>query len=194
MFYWVLVILLALAVPFGIVAAVGRDGPSALVSLLSSRRLLFFVSLLATGVISGLFVGTELGQLRVQEGLSSHEFAFFKQRFELAVGGIMPPLMILTTLSPLPLLLAVRRGPRTTLVLVGVAFALWIAATIVTIVFNVPVNSAARTWDPSQPPTNWEELRANWHLGQTLRTGLTLPAFAALLCAALVDERRPPGQ
>jgi uncharacterized membrane protein len=183
------VLLLAVSIPFGLVALTHPDGHAAVLALIFSRRALFFLSLLATGLVAGLFVGTELGQLRVQEGLDASEFTFFKRRFELAVGRIMPPVLVLTTLSPLPLLIALRRGPETALVLVAAALALWIAATVVTIVFNVPVNTQAAGWDPAHPPADWESLRASWHRGQTLRTVLTVPAFAALLTAALVDGR-----
>ena len=98
----------------------------------------------------------------------------------------------ITCLSYCPnreLLIALRRGPKTAFVLVAAAFALWIAATAVTVVYNVPVNSQAAGWDPAHPPADWEALRASWHRGQSLRTALSVPAFAALLLAALVDER-----
>jgi hypothetical protein len=188
LFYWLAVSLAALLLPLAALA-VHPDGLAGAARLFSLKRALFFLSLLMTGVVAGLFVGTELGQLKVQEGLGARDFAFFKQRFELAVGGIMPPVLILTTLSPLPLLILLRRGPRVSVALVGLALALWIAATAVTVALNVPVNALAARWDAANPPADWEQLRARWHLGQTLRTALTVPGFAALLLAALVDER-----
>jgi uncharacterized membrane protein len=189
MIYWFGICLGAVALPLALFALTHPAGLAGVTQLLTLKRILFFLSLLMTGVVAGLFVGTQLGQLKVQEGLDVGQFAFFKQRFELAVGGVMPAVMILTTLSPAPLLVLLRRGPTASLVLVAVAMALWIAATVVTVVLNVPVNSLAAKWDPTHPPANWEQLRDSWHLGQTLRTALTVPAFASLLLAAIVDDR-----
>ena len=145
----------------------------------------FFVSLLMTGLVAGLFEGTQLGQLRVQQDLEAREFTFFKRRFELSVGGIMPPVLIVTTLSPAPLLFLLWGSTGAALLLTAVAQALWIAATVVTLILNVPVNNQAKAWNPEAPPADWAELRRKWHLGQTLRTPLTVAAFGALLAAAL---------
>lgn len=151
--------------------------------------IVLFVSLLLTGLVAGLFVGTQLGQVPVQSGLDAAQFAFFKQRFELAAGSVMPPLMIVTTLSPLPVLYVLRHGDRTPLVLASVAFALWVAATVVTVIYNVPVNKMATTWNPASPPADWAELRRAWHVGQTIRTCLVVPGFACLLAAALLHRQ-----
>jgi uncharacterized membrane protein len=151
MLYWLVVFASAIVLPTSIVMLVHADGLSAVTATLSSRRALYFVCLMATGLVAGLFMGTELGQVRVQEGLNAKEFTFFKQRFELAIGKVMPPVLVLTTLSSVPLLIALRHGPRVSLVLVASGLALWVAATIVTVVFDVPVNSAAPSWDPAHP-------------------------------------------
>jgi uncharacterized membrane protein len=186
--YWPIVLTLAWVLPFAVLMTLQPEALTGLTQLLPPKRWLFFLSVAATGIVAGLFVGTELGQLKVQEGLGAQEFMFFKQRFELAVGRIMPPVLILTTLSPFPLLYLLRRGSKATLVLVALACALWVGATAVTLILNVPVNSLAARWDVENPPANWEDLRARWHLGQTIRTALTLPAFTCLLLAALADE------
>jgi len=71
MSFWLYVLLLAVCIPLGLVALTHPDGQGAVLALLSSRRALFLLSLLATGLVAGLFAGTQLGQLRVQEGLNA---------------------------------------------------------------------------------------------------------------------------
>jgi hypothetical protein len=41
-----------------------------------------------------------------------------------------------------------------------------------TLVFCAPVNALAAAWDPASPPSDWQALREQWHLGQTIRTPL----------------------
>ncbi len=148
----------------------------------------FFVALLGTGLLAGLFMGTQLGQLGVQERLEQRDFVFIKSRFEREVGSIMPPALIGTTLSPGLVLLALRDPSRPAFPLAALSLVLWIAATIVTIVYNVPVNKAATGWSVDTPPADWERQRARWHRGQSIRAMLCVSGFAALLAAAIVEH------
>jgi uncharacterized membrane protein len=149
-------------------------------------------SVILVGVVAGSFVGTQLGQVRVQKGLGARDFTMVKQRFEVAVGGAMPVLVIGAGLSiALVVGLAAmnRRGP--VLGLSTVALALWIGAIVVTLRYNAPVNELASAWDPASPPDNWEALRDQWHFGQTLRTPLAVVSFACLAMGAMWPQLVP---
>ena len=140
-------------------------------------------STVLAGVVAGIFVGTQLGQVRVQRTLPARDFTLVKHSFEVALGRIMPALVIAAGLSlvvALALSIAVR--DLVVLLLMTGALALWIAVMIVTLVFNAPVNARAARWDPASPPADWEALRARWHLGQTIRTPLAVGSF---VCVAL---------
>jgi uncharacterized membrane protein len=150
------------------------------------------LSLILVGVVAGSFVGTQLGQVRVQNALGARDFTLVKHSFEVAVGGVMPVLVIGSGVSiavVVALAATNRRGP--VLVLSGLALLLWIAAIVVTLRYNAPVNELAAGWDPASPPDDWEALRDKWHFGQTLRTPLAVGSFACLAMGALWPQLVP---
>lgn len=145
-----------------------------------------FVGLMLVGLVAGIFLATQLGQLRVQNMLGARDFTLVKHSFEVALGGIMPPLVIAAGLAIVPpAVLRVPAGPLRLVPLV-LAFLLWVGVVIATLILCAPVNALAAGWDPTAPPEDWEALRDQWHLGQTIRTPLAVAAFAALSFAAVL--------
>lgn len=150
------------------------------------------LSLTLVGVLAGSFVGTQLGQVRVQNALGARDFTLVKHRFEVAVGGIMPVLVIGSALSialVVGLVATTRRGP--VLVLSVLALLLWIAVIVVTLRYNAPVNELAATWDAASPPDDWEALRDQWHFGHSVRTPLAVSSFVCLAMGALWPQLVP---
>lgn len=147
------------------------------------------VSLVLVGLVAGIFVATQLGQVRVQRSLGARDFTLVKHAFEVAVGGIMPVLVIAAGVSLVPVLaLSIAAGDPATIVLSAVALACWVGAVVVTLVVNVPVNRLARRWDPGSPPADWMQLRDRWHRGQAVRTPLAVASFLCLALAAFWPE------
>ena len=143
-----------------------------------------FVSLVVVGLVAGIFLATQLGQLRVQNTLDARDFTLVKHGFEVAVGKVMPVLVIAAGVSIALLVFFLRfSGPR--FIAVVLALILWAGVIIATLVYNAPVNALAVEWNPEAPPANWEELRDQWHRGQTIRTPLAIAAFAAIAFAAV---------
>ena len=143
-----------------------------------------FVSLVVVGLVAGIFLATQLGQLRVQNTLDARDFTLVKHSFEVAVGKVMPVLVIAAGVSIAPLIFLLRSsGPR--FLAVVLALIVWAGVIIATLVFNAPVNALAVEWNPEAPPANWEALRDQWHRGQTIRTPLAIAAFAAIAFAAV---------
>jgi uncharacterized membrane protein len=143
-----------------------------------------FVSLVVVGLVAGIFLATQLGQLRVQNTLDARDFTLVKHGFEAAVGKVMPVLVIAAGVSIALLVFLLRSsGPR--FIAVVLALILWAGVIIATLVYNAPVNALAVEWNPEAPAANWEELRDQWHRGQTIRTPLAIAAFAAIAFAAV---------
>jgi uncharacterized membrane protein len=143
-----------------------------------------FVSLVIVGLVAGIFLATQLGQLRVQNTLDARDFTLVKHGFEVAVGKVMPVLVIAAGVSIALLVFLIRSsGPR--FIAVVLAVILWAGVIIATLVYNAPVNALAVEWNPEAPPANWEELRDQWHRGQTIRTPLAIAAFTAIAFAAV---------
>ena len=71
-----------------------------------------FVSLVVVGLVAGFFLATQLGQLRVQNTLGARDFTLVKHGFEVALGKVMPVLVILAGVSIVPLVFLVPPGVR----------------------------------------------------------------------------------
>jgi uncharacterized membrane protein len=141
------------------------------------------ISLAIVGVVAGIFVATQVGQVRVQKTLNARDFTLVKHAFEVAMGRIMPVLTIAAGLSIIPV--AIAADSQATRALAVAALALWVGVIVVTLVFNAPINAEAAKWDPASPPRDWADKRRRWHLGQTIRTPLAVGSF---LCVALATQ------
>ena len=139
------------------------------------------LSVIVVGVVAGIFVGTQVGQVRVQSSLGARDFTLVKHRFEVALGVIMPVLVIgsAVTIAAVVVLTAVAGGGAM-LLGSGVALLFWIGVIVVTLRYNAPVNRLAASWDPAAPPGDWEALRDRWHRGQIVRTPLAVSSFVVL--------------
>jgi uncharacterized membrane protein len=144
-----------------------------------------FASLMLVGLVAGVLLATQLGQVRVQNQLGARDFTLVKHSFEIALGRVMPILVVAAGVSIVPLLLLLAPGGSIPFIAALVALLLWAGVIIVTLIFNRPVNALARHWDPETPPKEWEELRGRWHLGQTIRTPLAVAAFAGVTLACV---------
>ena len=147
---------------------------------------LWFVSLILVGLVAGAFLATQLGQVRVQNTLGARDFTLVKHSFEVALGGVMPALVIAAGLSIVPLVFVAYPAGALQLTFVALALLLWAAVIVTTLIYNAPVNRLAAQWDPSAPPAEWEALRDRWHRGQTLRTPVAIAAYASLVLAAVL--------
>jgi uncharacterized membrane protein len=144
-----------------------------------------FISLVVVGLVAGIFLATQLGQLRVQNTLDARDFTLVKHGFEVALGKVMPVLVIAAGVSIVPLAFLLRSWGPARFIAVVIALVLWAGVIIATLVYNAPVNALAVGWNPEAPPADWEQLRDKWHRGQTIRTPLAIAAFAAIAFAAV---------
>ena len=96
-------------------------------------------------MVAGSFVGTQLGQVRVQNALSAPDFTVVKHRFEVAVGGVMPVLVVGSALSIALVVGLVATTPRGPVVVLPVlALLLGTAVIVVTLRYNTPGQRAGR--------------------------------------------------
>ncbi|MET4637203.1 DUF1772 domain-containing protein [Mycetocola sp. 2940] len=150
-----------------------------------------FVSLLLVGLTAGSFLATQLGQVRVQSRLDARDFVLVKRSFEEALGRMMPALTIAAGASLLLLVMTVWSTGPVRLTLASLAALCWIGAVVATLVLNAPVNALATEWSQESPPANWEALRDQWHLGQTIRTPLAVVSFALVTLTAVLPGMGP---
>ena len=62
------------------------------------------------------------------------------------------------------------------------------AATITTLVVNVPINARTGRWQPADEQPEWTHMRKRWHVFQGVRSILLLAAFVMLAVALAIAD------
>ncbi len=76
-----------------------------------------------------------------------------------------------------------RLGPAFQLTLSG--FLLFIAALLVTLLVNVPIDNQLKRWTLSTLPSNWQEVRDRREVYHSIRTVASVGGLALILAGAL---------
>ncbi|WP_414170149.1 anthrone oxygenase family protein [Streptoverticillium reticulum] len=139
---------------------------------------------LANGLAAGVLTGTLLGGWPLLAALPPdryvHAHAFFATRYD----PFMPACMITTVLGDGALTAARTDAAPRALFLAGGVLAL--AAVVVSVTANVPVNKWVRTLDPDNLPADFDRMdpRPRWGAWNRRRAALTALALLAN-CTAL---------
>ena len=152
----------------------------------TTLRIALFVDLLSVALLAGLLVGVLLVERALLEVSAAVYIAVEKPKH--AVFAPIMPIVNTTTIVSGLLTVLLLRGSRQSWAfrLSVVALLCTAALTTTTLLVNVPINSAIITsWSAQDPPSNWAEIRDQWNLFHTIRTGLAVTALICLLLAAL---------
>lgn len=147
-------------------------------------ELLVPIVILATGLAAGVLVGTELGGFPLLESLPPDQYvrahAFFATRYD----PFMPVCLVIATLGSVALAVVAPRGGAQ--VLYAVAAGLALAAVMISLRKNVPINKWVRTLDPEHLPDDFpaRDPRRRWGAWNRTRAALGTAALLAH-CGAL---------
>jgi uncharacterized membrane protein len=101
------------------------------------------------------------------------------------------PLSLLAALVTLALLwpagAAGRRGAAFWWTAAG--FLLMVAALVVTLAVEVPIDNRIQSWTAGSLPADWRSTQARWETWHTVRTFLSIGAVAAATISAVVTGR-----
>jgi uncharacterized membrane protein len=147
------------------------------------------LSLLLVGWIAGAELGSWCCVQPVVARLPYEQFVSAEQGMLRTFGRIMPVLMPLSGILAVALIILSRADTRVVLWF-RVAAAICIAVTVVTtLLVNVPINTQTATWQLTNDPSAWQQMRERWHFFQGVRGALFTAAFV-LLAIPLVLTRR----
>jgi hypothetical protein len=143
-------------------------------------------------VITGFTACAEFGSYAFVHPVVRHLPTAHRIRVEQGLlktfGRVMPPLMVVTLILGISYALHAWSDGGAARVL-GLCGAVSFGVAIVsTVIVNVPINLATGTWDPEQPPPNWERTRGRWEFFQGVRSWLLVIGFvfmAATVAAQL---------
>jgi uncharacterized membrane protein len=145
-------------------------------------------SLLLVGWIAGAELGSWCCVQPVVARLPYEQYVAAEQAMLRTFGRIMPVLMPLSVTLAILLVLA-SRGERTLVLWLRVAAALCLIVTVITtLTVNVPINTRTASWQVTNEPSDWQDMRDRWHMFQGVRGGLFGAAFV-LLTSSLVGSR-----
>jgi uncharacterized membrane protein len=99
----------------------------------------------------------------------------------------MSILMPVAMLSTLPILfLLFRRKANAAFYVACAGLMLFVAALLITLVVNVPIDNQIRQWAATTLPAGWEQIRDRWELYHSVRTFASLGGLGCAVASALM--------
>jgi uncharacterized membrane protein len=141
-------------------------------------------------LVMGVFWGTWFSLSRTMHRLSPETFIAVGHEMIRNLGVPMAILLPLVLLSALVTLALLWRGGRTAAfwwLLAG--FLLMVAALVITLAVEVPIDNRIETWTATTLPADWRSIQSRWELFHTIRTFLSIAAVVAVTVSGLVTAR-----
>src|SRR5262245_8943523 len=147
-------------------------------------KIAHFLSMLLFALVMGVFWGTWFTLSRSIEGFQPQTFLDIGQT---AIRNLAVPMAILMPLSLLSALIMIARLPKRSIAFVFaiVAFALMVAALVVTLAVEVTIDNQVKVWTIATLPANWEMLRDRWEFYHGVRTFVSIFALAFMTVSGL---------
>ena len=103
--------------------------------------------------------------------------------------AILLPLALLSALVTLGLL---WRGRAAAFWWLLTGFLLMVAALVITLVVEVPIDNQIETWTVATLPGDWRSIQSRWELFHTIRTFLAIAAVVAVTISAVAERPNEP--
>jgi hypothetical protein len=156
----------------------GTDAPMIL-------KIAEIVSIVVTALAAGMFFGPWLALTISIRTFAPDVFLAIVGRLNTNMARIMTALLPLALLSMIPVLFFSYSVQPDTLIATLAAFALFVAALLVTMLIEVPIVQQIVTWTVPTLPDNWQELRDRWGAFHILRVVASLAGFVFLVVGAV---------
>ena len=141
-------------------------------------------------LVMGVFWGTWFSLSRTMDQLSAETFVAVGHQMIRNLGvpmAILLPLALLSALITLTLLWPHRHAAAFWWLAAG--FALMVAALVLTLAVEVPIDNQIQDWTAATLPGDWRSIQARWELFHTIRTFLSIGAVIAATVSATVAGR-----
>jgi uncharacterized membrane protein len=145
-------------------------------------------------LVMGVFWGTWFSLSRTMDRLAPETFVAVGHEMIRNLGVPMAILLPLALLCALVTLALLWRGGRTAaLSWLLAGFLVMVAALVITLAVEVPIDNQIETWTAAALPGDWRSIQARWELFHTIRTFLSIAAVVAVtISAALVARPNEP--
>ena len=150
-------------------------------------RIAQFINIPLLVLVAGVFWGTWFSLSRSIAGFTPEAFLAIGQRMIGNLAPVMPILMPVALLSTLPVLFLLFPQKRVFYAALA-GFLLFVIATLITVVIEVPIDNQIKVWTVSSLPPDWTEIRDRWELFHTARTFASLIGLGLIVGAALFSR------
>ena len=141
-------------------------------------------------LVMGVFWGTWFSLSRTMDQLSGETFVAVGHQMIRNLGLPMALLLPVALLSALvTLVLLWQGGCRPAFWWLAAGFLLMVAALVITLAVEVPIDNQIQTWTAATLPADWRSIQARWERWHTLRTFLSIAALVAATVSATVMAR-----
>jgi uncharacterized membrane protein len=144
-------------------------------------------------LVMGVFWGTWFSLSRTMGQLSAETFVAVGHQMIHNLGlpmAILLPLALLSALGTLALLWPAGRTAAFWWLAAGLG--LMVAALVITLAVEVPIDQQINTWTAATLPGDWRSIQARWERFHTIRTFVSIAALVAATISATVAA--PPNQ
>jgi uncharacterized membrane protein len=141
-------------------------------------------------LVMGVFWGTWFSLSRTMDQLSAETFLAVGHEMIRNLGGpmaVLLPLSLLSALVTLALLWPHRDAAAFWWLAAG--FLLMVAALVVTLAVEVPIDNRIQAWTVATLPGDWRSIQSRWELWHTIRTFLSIAAVVTATISAAVAGR-----
>jgi len=154
------------------------------------RKSLELVTALLLTLVAGVFWGTWFSLSRSMHVLSPDIFVTIGKQIMENVAGTMRILMPASVIGLVLLLIGSWKTKNVYFYCILTALVLFLAALLITLMVEVPIDNQIRTWTAATVPADWEAIRDRWENYHTLRTFLSLGSVAFFILAILNKRNR----
>jgi uncharacterized membrane protein len=145
-------------------------------------------------LVMGVFWGTWFSLSRTMDQLSGETFIAVGHQMIQNLGMPMAVLLPLALLSALVTLVLLWPARTAAFWWLAAGFALMVAALVITLAVEVPIDNQIETWTAATLPGDWRSIQSRWELWHTIRTFASIAAVVAATISAVVAPRpsQPP--
>ena len=140
-------------------------------------------------LVMGVFWGTWFSLSRTMDQLSPETFLAVGHEMIQNLGVPMAVLLPLALLSALVTLVLLWPDRTAAFWWLAAGFVLMLAALVITLAVEVPIDNRIETWTAATLPGDWRSIQSRWELWHTVRTFASIAAVVAATISAVVAPR-----
>jgi len=140
-------------------------------------------------LVMGVFWGTWFSLSRTMDQLSPETFLAVGHEMIRNLGVPMAVLLPLALLSALVTLILLWPDRTAAFWWLAAGFVLMLAALVITLAVEVPIDNQIETWTAATLPGDWRSIQSRWELWHTVRTFASIAAVVAATISAVVAPR-----